>query len=137
MLVILWCKLSSHESYLLMKVMIVKEVMTCDVSPVAMFSSTVVVACEDGRLINPIEILNCQKVVKKLWKGRKLLDWENLKLHLLFFSINRNLYFQAINVLHQYAAIKIKSIQLKQQQIYMRKILANIPRSKSMLLMAN
>ena len=37
MLVILWWKLSSHESYLMMKVVIVKEVMTCDVSPVAMF----------------------------------------------------------------------------------------------------
>ena len=46
--------------------MIVKEVMTCDVSPVTMFSSTVVAACEDGRFINPIEILNCQKVLKKL-----------------------------------------------------------------------
>ena len=30
-------KKSSDESYLVMKVIIVKEVMTCDVSPVAMF----------------------------------------------------------------------------------------------------
>ena len=48
MMVILWWKLSSHESYLVTKVIkrlilsmmigiIVKEVMTCDVSPVAMF----------------------------------------------------------------------------------------------------
>ena len=29
--------LTSDESYLVMKVIIVKEVMTCDVSPVAMF----------------------------------------------------------------------------------------------------
>ena len=37
MKVILWWNLSKYESYLVMKVMIVKEVMTGDVSPVAMF----------------------------------------------------------------------------------------------------
>ena len=36
-MVILWWKLSRDESYLVMKVMLVKEVMTGDVSPVAMF----------------------------------------------------------------------------------------------------
>ena len=36
MMVILWWKLSSHESYQAMKVIIVREVMTCNVSPVAM-----------------------------------------------------------------------------------------------------
>ena len=35
MQVILWWKLSTDESYLVMKVMIVKEVMTGDVSPLA------------------------------------------------------------------------------------------------------
>ena len=34
---ILWWNFSRDESYLAMKVMIVKEVMTGDVSPVAMF----------------------------------------------------------------------------------------------------
>ena len=38
MMVILWWNLSKDESYLVMKVMIVNEVMTGDVSPVAMFS---------------------------------------------------------------------------------------------------
>ena len=39
MLAILWWKLTCDESYLVMKVMIVKEVMTGDVSPVAMFKA--------------------------------------------------------------------------------------------------
>ena len=36
-------------------------------------------------------------IVRKLWKScaAELLDWENVKLHLLFFYINGNLYFQA------------------------------------------
>ena len=42
MSVILWWKLSSHESYLVMKVIMVKEVMACDISPVVMFFTSVV-----------------------------------------------------------------------------------------------
>ena len=34
---ILWWKLSSDENYLVMKVIIVKDVLTCDIWPVAMF----------------------------------------------------------------------------------------------------
>ena len=41
MKVILWWNLSRDESNLVMKVMIVKELMTGDVSPVAMFSHNI------------------------------------------------------------------------------------------------
>ena len=40
--VILWWKSSSDEIYLVMKVEIVKEVMACDVSPVAIFLSNAI-----------------------------------------------------------------------------------------------
>ena len=43
--VILWWNLSRDESYLVMKAMIVKEVMTGDVSPVAMFNHKVMMSC--------------------------------------------------------------------------------------------
>ena len=41
-------KLSSDESYLVMKVMIVKEVMTCEVLPGAMFSFVKMSGCSNS-----------------------------------------------------------------------------------------
>ena len=105
----------------------------------SLFSSTAAV-CEGRRLINPSEILNCQKVVKKLWKSRiiGLAKSETafaLLLHRREFVFRSHTGFTPMKIYNCVAGTLTAATNCwdKNSEMYNLK---NMSRSKSILLMA-